>query len=266
MDMKRIKTVLLVVSSLIYLQSFATKTLILDGIYQGKNLYVQNPITNEGVGFSVFQVSINGEVTINEVNSSSFEIMFENVPVNIGDEVEVKIKYKDGNNPRILNPEVLLPRSTFEITSVNVTKNGVYEWSSTNEKGKLTYIIEQFKWNSWVKVGEVNGKGKEDVNEYQFNIIPHSGLNKVRVKQIDYTNKPRYSYLKEFISNLDPVSFTKVNKGEDIVFSDKTFFEVYNYHGKIIKLGYNNHVNISDLPAGEYNLNYDNVTGNFTVK
>jgi hypothetical protein len=251
--MKRIKIVLLVVSSLMYLHINASNIIILEGTYQGENLYVQNPIANEGVGFSVFQVSINGEVTIDEINSSSFEIMFENVPVNIGDEVEVKINYKDGNNPVILNPEVILPKSTFDIKPVSITKNGLYKWSSTNDKGKLTYIIEQLKWNNWVEVGEV--KGKEGKNEYQFKIKPHSGLNKVRVKNSI-----------EFTSNINPVSLTNVNEGENIVFSDNTFFEVYDYYGKVIKIGYNNHVNISDLPVGKYNFKYDNVIDKFIIK
>ena len=37
--------------------------IILEGNYQGKNLYVQNPFSSIGVGFCVSEVLINGNIT-----------------------------------------------------------------------------------------------------------------------------------------------------------------------------------------------------------
>ena len=54
-------------------QANATGVIVLEGHYQGKNLYVQNPFAGSGVGFCTFEVTINGEVTTDEVNSSAFE-------------------------------------------------------------------------------------------------------------------------------------------------------------------------------------------------
>ena len=56
-------------------------SVVLEGHYQGKNLYVQNPFAGSGVGFCVIAVYINDDVTTDQVNSSAFEIDFSNTPV-----------------------------------------------------------------------------------------------------------------------------------------------------------------------------------------
>ena len=98
--------------------------IILEGNYQGKNLYVQNPFGSGGVGFCVTEVLVNGNITTDEVNSSAFEIDFKPHKLAIGDKVEIKIKHKENCKPKVLNPEVLKPKSTFEVISMTIEKDG----------------------------------------------------------------------------------------------------------------------------------------------
>ena len=42
--------------------------IVLEGNYQGKNLYVRNPFAGSGVGFCTFEVTVNGSVTTDEWN------------------------------------------------------------------------------------------------------------------------------------------------------------------------------------------------------
>jgi len=51
-------------------------TIVLDGNYHGKNLYVQNPFASSGVGYCTIEVEVNGQVTTDEINSSAYEIDF----------------------------------------------------------------------------------------------------------------------------------------------------------------------------------------------
>ncbi|MGB0425196.1 MAG: hypothetical protein ACPGED_12770, partial [Flavobacteriales bacterium] len=62
---------------------------VLSGVYQGKDLYVKNPFSADGVGFCVFEVLVNGEVTSDEVNSSAFAIDLSVFGLKQGDAVEV---------------------------------------------------------------------------------------------------------------------------------------------------------------------------------
>ncbi|MBL4658590.1 MAG: hypothetical protein JKX73_11355 [Flavobacteriales bacterium] len=150
--------------------SMAASTVILEGNYQGKNLFVQNPFAGSGVGFCTFEVTINDQVTTDEINSSAFEIDFTAFQLEIGAKVIVKIKHGDDCKPKVLNPEVLKPKSTFDVISMKIDDNGVLNWNTNNETGKLPYIIEQFRWNKWVKVGEEEGKGQKANNSYTFKL------------------------------------------------------------------------------------------------
>ncbi len=237
------------------------QVLVLEGHYQGRDIYVQNPFSSSGVGFCVYEVRVNKEVTTDEVNSSAFAIDFSMLNLNIGDPLNIEIVHKEGCEPLVINAEVLKPISTFELSSISVDKSNILKWSTTNESGKLPFIIEQYRWNKWVKVGEVSGKGTEEENFYQFKLVPNSGLNKVRVKQTDSTNKPRYSSVSEFSSKKYEVSYSPVKVKKDIVFSQRTMYEVYNMYGNIVMRGYDKVINVSALDKGKYYINYDNKFG-----
>ena len=261
--MKNILTFL--ISFFVALTSYAG-VIVLEGHYQGKNLYVQNPFAGSGVGFCTFEVTINGEVSTDEVNSSAFEIDFTAALLKIGDPVIVKIKHKDDCKPKVLNPEVLKPKSTFEIVNMNISKDGVFEWTTSNETGKLTFVVEQFRWNKWIKVGEVDGVGTSAENKYEFKIEDHSGENKFRVKQVDYSGKPRYSQAARFVSTKEVVTFTPIKVKDIITFSSETLFEIYDSYANIVKKGYGSSVDVTNLKKGIYYLNYDSKSETFVKK
>jgi len=241
--------------------------IILEGNYQGKNLYVQNPFASSGVGFCATEVSVNGQVTTDEVNSSAFEIDFKNLNLKPGDKVVVKIEHKDDCTPKVLNPEVLKPKSTFNITAIGVDdKSSTLKWSAKDESGKLTYVVEQFRWNKWVKVGEVDGIGSPDAHDYEFKVSPNSGKNKFRVKQIDYTGQPRLSNPADYNSSSPPVTFSPEKVKDFIYFTSATMYEIYDEYGNIVKRGFGDKIDCNDLKKGVYYLNYDNSMGNFIKK
>lgn len=245
--------------------------IILEGNYQGKNLYIQNPFGSGGVGFCVTEVLVNGNITTDEVNSSAFEIDFKPHKLQIGDKVEIKIKHKEDCKPKVLNPEVLKPKSTFEVISMTVEKDGTLKWSTKSETGKLSYAIEQFRWNKWVKVGEVDGVGTPTTNNYTFKITPHSGSNQVRVRQTDYSGQPRLSRPVTFAGEVAEVTFAplKVSTTISFVAGDKpaeTMYEIYDQYGNVVKRGFGSSIDASNLTKGGYFLNYDNKMGEFVKK
>jgi hypothetical protein len=242
--------------------------IVLEGNYQGKNLYVQNPFASSGVGFCAKEVTVNGQVTTDEVNSSAFEIDFKNLGLKVGDKVVVKIEHSDDCTPKVLNPEVLKPKSTFNVVSMQVDgKNSTLKWSAKDESGKLTYTVEQFRWNKWVKIGEVDGIGTADQHEYEFKVSPNSGKNKFRVKQIDYTGQPRMSNPVDYSAgDISPVSFSPEKVKDQIFFTAATMYEIYDEYGNIVKRGFGKDIDVNDLKKGIYYLNYDNSMGQFLKK
>jgi len=240
--------------------------IVIEGIFQGKNLYVMNPFSSSGVGFCVFEVTINGKTSTDEINSSAFEIDLSIFQFNVGDKIIADIKHKDNCIPKVLNPEVIKPKSTFTVSLINVGKDGTLSWSTTGEAGKLTYIAEQYRWNKWVKVGEVDGKGTPSSNSYSLKVSPHSGNNKFRVKQIDYTKKPRYSTEANFKSMAPPVTITSKKFETEITFSNETMYEIYDYYGNLVLKGVGDKVNITSLKRGDYFINFDNTMDQFKKK
>lgn len=238
----------------------------LSGIYQGKNIYVMNPFSQGGNGFCIIDITVNGEPIRNEINSSAFEIDLSLFNFKQGDAVEIKIRHKENCSPRVLNPEVLKPRSTFEAKTIKMEKGGNLKWVTVKESGSLPFVVEQFKWNKWVKAGEVEGKGTQGPNEYLFQVNMHSGENKFRVKQIDFSKKPRYSKELKFRSSMPEVVFSPSKPVNEIEFSAETSFEIYDNSGTLIQKGEGKRVNIASLPKGDYFLNYDSKTETFRKK
>ena len=112
--MKKLYFIFLLVGSF-QLSNYAA-TLILQGKYYNKNLFVMNGFSANGIGFCTYEVKVNGEVTSDEINSSSFEVDFSPFHLKEGSAVTVEIKYRDdGCAPKVVNPDVLKSKATFEI-------------------------------------------------------------------------------------------------------------------------------------------------------
>ena len=137
--------------------------LSVEGTYQGKNLYVQNPMDDEGFGYCATKVTVNGDIMPGGTSVGAFEIDFSLFNIEIGEPVFIVIEHNDGCRPKVLNPEVLLPRSTFKVNQLLSIDEGNLKWTTTGEQGKLPFVIEQYRWNKWVALVKL----KEKVLEIQ---------------------------------------------------------------------------------------------------
>jgi len=233
---------------------------ILEGVYQGKDLYVMNPFSNEGVGFCVYEVLVNGQVTSDEINSSAFAVDLTQFDLNPGDDLIVTIRSKSSCDPKIINPEAISPTSTCRFSDISLNNNGELHWVTEGENGRLPFIIEHFKWNKWVEIGSVEGKGKADKNGYFLKIKLPDGENKIRIKQKDYqgiklseevtinVSKPASKLVTEKVSN-------------SVDFTANTHYELYSSYGVLLKTGYASKIDITSLEKGRYYLNYEKSFG-----
>lgn len=243
-------------------------SLSIEGSYQGKNLYVQNPMDDDGFGYCATKVTVNGDILPGGTSMGAFEIDFSIFNIEIGEPVFIVIEHNDGCKPKILNPEVLLPRSTFKVASITVSESGLLQWKTTDEHGKLPFIVEQFRWNKWVAIGEVQGKGTSSLNNYEFQVAPHSGENTIRVVQIDHSGTKKTSKEVKFASNVPAVTKSPVKVKDVINFTAngkavETRYEIYDAYGSIVKKGVGSSVNCENLVRGIYYINFDNTNEKF---
>lgn len=246
---------------------FATAQKIeLKGTYQGKNLYIQNPVIDTGKIFCTNKVLVNG----NEIyfkNESAYEIKLDSLGFKILDPVKIEIFHKPDCKPKVISDN-LSRRSTYELVSISVDSNAVLHFTTKGEIGKLPFVIEQFRWNKWVKIGEVDGKGGIQENEYSFQTLPHSGKNQFRVKQVDNGSCIKLSKTAEFISAELHVKLTtnQFKLADELEFNKETMYELYDKNGNIVRRGFGKKINLKGLERGGYYLNYDNKITEDVVK
>lgn len=242
--------------------------LSVEGYYQGKNVIVSNPPLSDGYGYCVYKVTVNGEILPATIQMANFEIDFAIFHLKRGDKVFIVLEHAENCTPRFMNPQVLLPKSTFECTSITCNNDGLLKWSTKNEEGVLDYRIEQFRWGRWVEVGLVKGVGTKESHDYTFQITPHSEKNVVRVSQTDNSDVKRSSKQISFTSNLPKVKKTPSRVTDFIYFKTngknvKTKFEIYDAYGNLLKTGFSDSIDCRNFVNGIYFINYDNTSEKF---
>lgn len=254
------KTSLFVALLLLSTMSYSG-VVIVEGKYQNKNLYVQNAYSGSGVGYSAYAVYVNEKLTNDEINSTAFEIDLSQLDLKFGEQVSIKIMHRDdATPPRVLNPDVLKPVPTFEILTMKMTGDGTITWTAKNENGALPYVIEQFRWNKWINVGQVEGIGTPGEHTYKFQVTSmHSGENKYRIRQTGY--KSKYSSEVRVISSVPKCVFTMNRNSKQVDFTCGTLYEVYDFYGNIVKKGFGSRIDIANLERGGYYICYDNSIG-----
>lgn len=242
-------------------------TIVIEGHYQKQNIYIKNDFSNLGVGYCTYEVRINGKVSTDEIYSTSFEIDLAQYQLELGAPVSVTIRYKDdGCMPLVLNPNALTPNPTFETLSIDVNNKGMLEWKTANETASLPFIVEQFKWNKWVQIGEVQGVGTPEKHAYQFQTTPHSGINKFRIKQKGFIDKTIHSPSVSYKSLKPEITYVYNKKKQILEFAEHTSYEVYNKYGELVKKGFDVTFSTDNLQKGVYYMNYGNSTTEFTKK
>lgn len=249
--------------------SFAQDTLRVEGNYTGKNIYVQNPFDKAGKGFCTKKVLVNNlEVPFD--SASAYEINLALLNLAMGAKVKIEIIHSLDCSPKILNYEMNChPICNYSIFSIHIKNDSILIWTSAEQGGKFYYTVEQFRWNKWVKCGDVECTNGFDTTSYSFNIKKylHSDENKFRVKVIDYL-KNVFSPPAVINRPIEEDNFTKqladYYRSNSIEFKRPTMWELYDNKGKIINKGYGKIVEVKKLRRRTlYYLCYDNMVIEF---
>jgi len=238
--------------------------LTLNGVYQGKNLYIQNPFTGNQKDFCANEVYINDIKVLTSIQSSAFEIDLSHLKVQ--EPVTIKITHKDDCKPKILNPQVIKASSSFQFSSFNIDAEHIV-WSTKGERPGGKMFVEHFQYNSWVVVKQLPAKGGVIINNYDIKATSHhSELNKYRIKFTEADGQVFYSQIVEFKSNLEKVSFYPTRVSDKVTLSREADYEVLDAVGAVVKKGRGKDVDITGQPSGVYYLNVDNQTNKIFKK
>ena len=189
-----IKLCLLITAALFSFSSNAA-IFVISGIYQGKNVFIQNPTLNEdGVTFCTNDVYVNDVKVMSNITTGAYEIDLSTI--RITSQLTIKITHKDGCKPRVLNPQVIRPSSMFHYNSFQVDKEH-FIWSTRGEKPRGKYILEYYGEDKWILIKELPNKGSVILNNYDTDgVMP--GLHKYRLKLVEAEGRVHYSQIVEF--------------------------------------------------------------------
>lgn len=235
----------------------------LQGAYQGKNLYVQNPFTSNLREFCATEVLVNEVKVLTDIKSSAFEIDLSSLEMN--ESVNVVITHKEDCKPKILNPQVIRLSNSFQFSTISI-QNDVISWVTKGEKIGDKLVLEQFLYNNWLPVREFSAKGSSTLNNYTTDQHHTSGLNKYRVKYIEKGGNTIYSNVVEHSSNLPEVTFYPKRVSNKIYLSRNTEYEIIDGYGNVISKGSGKEIPCESLHEGVYYLNVDNKTEKFLKK
>lgn len=257
----KISTLTMGVFLLLFLNNTAqADEMVLNGIYQGKDLYIINPMLDMGEEYCAYEVLINDISFDDVINSSAFRITLDQVGLQFGQEYSVVIKHHEDCTPKLVNPEVLKPLSTYEIIDYELGYNDILKFTTQNESGKLTFYVEEYRWGRWLERGQIAGEGGPENRIYSQKIYPYNGENLFRIYQVDHLYRKFYSDTIVFNIDKEPTKPTtplkKVKK--EITFSGQTYYAVINEFGEELLSGSGTVADVSNLKKGEYFLNFEN--------
>lgn len=250
--------------SMLFYKPLFSAEIILKGQFYGNNLYVENP--SFGNGFCVKKVFVNNIETEDQLQSNAFEIDFSRLSLKIGDSVTVVIKHHDACKPLVINPQVLKKTETVTWAYAKVDKTGKLVWSLTGEIPEDVFIIEQYRWNKWVKCSEISTLDTTSKNAYAYEFVPHFGINQFRIIRNDINGNPVYSKTIKYTSRTPEILLESNKTSLNLVFTAETLFEIFDAKGNFITEGFGKEVDVADLPKGKYWVNYDNKSESFSKK
>ncbi len=148
--------------------------------------------------------------------------------------------------------------SSFVITSFNITREGFLNWTSIGEEGALPYKIEQYIFDRWVTIGEIEGIGTQNANSYSYYVLLHSGTNRFRLKQQNADKTYRYSTEISIVSYKQEAQLKYKSFQRTVKFSRDTFYQMYDPYGSLVSSGVAGAINLRKFPKGRYCVIYDN--------
>jgi len=146
----------------------------------------------------------------------------------------------------------------IKMLNFKIDLDGKMTWQTENEKANANFEIKEFRWNKYLLIGEIKGKGPGN-NSYSFLADTSCSLYHVRLTVVDSiprdSEKVSYNLPKE-IKITSNLSITK--KTPIITLSARSKYEVYDQYGNELLKGCDNSINTKKLLKGLYYVCFGN--------
>ncbi len=251
--------------------------LVVSGVYQGKNVFFQNPSSSDGKSFCVDSVYLNDQFIIHSPKNSAFEVDLSGLAID--EPVNIRVVYKAGCEPKLINPQVIRLKSRFDFTDLGIGEDHI-SFKTSGDSETTRYFIEKRFNDKWIIIASAEATGNKEeqtgedlsnnhpVQEYNYYLkIDHDpGINRYRVKAIMSNGKSYYSGIMNYRSGEEPISFYPERVSDKITFSRETDYKVLDTEGNLLVKGKEKEIMVEDLSPGLYYLIIGNRIEKFIKK
>lgn len=235
----------------------------LTGVYQGKNIYVQNPLKTDQSAYCTQAVFVNGIKVLDNPRTSSYEIKLSKYSINTP--LEIRIVHSNGCKPKVINKSVIEVKTNFKFISFTVDDKNL-NWTVEGESSNSVYYVEQFANSNWTNLKVLTAQAQQNTNSYNVAVSHSTGQNTYRIKHQEKSGQIIYSQTISYSSVQGMVKFYPRNVSNKIYFTANVSYEISNSQKQIIKKGKGKEVDLSTLQRGVYYVSFDNRTEQFLKK
>ncbi|EMR02952.1 T9SS type A sorting domain-containing protein [Cesiribacter andamanensis] len=235
--------------------------LVLTGVYNGRNLYVQNPLSGNLKDYCTREVWVNGELIFQNPRSSAYTINLSHLSTKAP--VEIKIRYSEGCMPKVINPQVVRELASFKYLAVHADSAHV-SWTTNNQQKGGKFFLEHWINEQWTPIATLSAE--EGQARYQARVNHYSGLNRYRIKFLQDDGEMYYSNVIDHSAQIAPVTFSPTRVSDKIFLSRDTDYEITDTGGKPLLKGSGNEIFVGNLASGVYYLKINNRTEKFFKK
>ena len=235
---------------------------VVSGVYNGKNLYVQNPLSSNMKDYCTREVWVNDTKVFTSPRTSAFTVNLSHLPEQAP--VTVRIVHNTGCAPKIINPQVIRTLNKFRYLTIHID-NDRLEWVTSGELSSGKFFVEKWEENRWAPVITMEANGKDN-SRYETSVVHHSGENRYRIKYLQNDGETFYSSVQRYQAVVAPITFAPTRVSDKIYLSQETDYLVKDSKGNELLKGYGKEVNLAHLSTGVYYLTFDNRTEKFFKK
>lgn len=232
------------------------------GVYNGKNLFVQNPLSSNMKDYCTIEVWVNGAQVITNPRSSAFTINLSHLSGN--SPVTVRIVHQKGCAPKIINPQVIRTKTNFRYNSIHLDEKQL-EWVTTGELESGKFFVERWEKGRWNPIESIDAKGKED-SRYRLAVEHQQEENRYRIKYLQSDGETFYSSVQTFQDKEAVITFAPTRVSDKIYLSKETDYVICDAKGNELLKGYGKEIKLGHLTTGLYYLNIDNRKEKFFKK
>ena len=250
------------ISAIFFNRGMSAQEVAITGVYQGKPLFIQNPLSTSGQ-FCIQNIYLNGRTLDINLNISAIEIAFKGL--DLYTPVSVRVAHDSLCLPKIVNPQAVFWHSSFRFTSLSVSTEEL-KWATRGEREKGLYRIEKLNADEWMEIATVESKGQFSASEYLYYPEHSEGDNKYRIKYETGSSVYLYSDEAEVVFYKEPITFSPRVVTEKMTLSRAAAFEILDSSEKVILTGNAKEIPLRLLKPGTYYIVLDGVKESFVKR